>query len=73
MSENFKEVHSLMESWRGKENHNVPAEEITRMFNIYNKIMGTREYSKSCGSCRAKVWTGLKNWYDNNKSKYLND
>lgn len=66
----FLEVHSLMLSWRGKEGHRVPADEITRIFNIHNKVTGVLEYSKSCTACRARTWGRLKDWYDANKEKY---
>lgn len=66
----FMEVHSLMLAWRGKENQRVPAEDITRIFNIYNKVTGSREYSKSCGGCRQRVWSRLQQWYDSNKQNY---
>lgn len=70
LEKDFMEVHSLMLTWRGKEGHRVPAEDITRIFNIYNKVTGSREYSKACGGCRQRVWNGLKNWYDKNKQNY---
>jgi hypothetical protein len=66
----FMEVHSLIMAWRGKESQRVPSEDITRIFNIYNKVTGSREYSKSCGGCRQRVWSRLGAWYDSNKQNY---
>jgi hypothetical protein len=66
----FLEVHSLMITWRGKEGHRVPSEDVRRIFNVQNKVTGVMEYSVSCSSCRARTWNRLKEWYDSNKETY---
>jgi len=59
----FGRVDGLMQLLVGKEGHRHPAETITIMFNLYNEVFGAREYSKSCGGCRERVYKGLKQWW----------
>lgn len=67
----FLEAHQLVVEWEGKENYNVPADVITRIFSVHNKIFIDRpEYSKSCGGCRQRTWNKLKTWYHENKHMY---
>jgi hypothetical protein len=67
--EQFDQLHSLVTEWRGKEGHNVPAHVISEMFTL-NNLEFPHEYSKSCGGCRQRVWTNLKNFYDAHKSNF---
>ena len=60
----FNRVNELMQHFVGKENHRHNAEMITKLFNIYNEVFSTREYSKSCGACRERVYKGLKQWWE---------
>ena len=67
----FNRVDALMQNLVGKEGHNHPAETITILFNLYNETFATREYSKSCGSCRERVYNGLKRWWQDNGGKLV--
>jgi hypothetical protein len=67
----FIEVHNLVQRLLGKENHNHKPETIRELFNLHNRATGIIEYSTSCSGCRARVWTRLKEWYYNNKDKYI--
>lgn len=67
----FNEAHSLVTEWAGKENYNVPADVITRIFTTHNRIFPDKpEYSKGCGGCRERTWNRLKTWYYENKHLY---
>ena len=67
----FLELEPLMLHWIGREYERVPAETITQLFNIHNRIFQDRpEYSKSCGGCRQRVWSKLVTWYDIKKGEY---
>jgi uncharacterized protein YigA (DUF484 family) len=66
----FMDVHNLVQRLLGKENHNHKPETIRELFNLHNAATGVMEYSVSCASCRARTWTRLKDWYNNNKDKY---
>lgn len=70
----FLKAERLVQEWNGKENYRVPADVITEIFNVHNKIFWqNQEHSKSCGSCRQRVWNKLKTWYFENKHLYQND
>lgn len=68
--EKFKEVEELVLWLKGKENWNHNADTIRKIFNLHNEVTGIMEYSTSCGSCRARVWGRLKDWYEENKELY---
>lgn len=69
--ETFLRAQNLVEEWSGKENHRVPADVITEIFNVHNKIFWERqEHSKACAGCRQRVWNKLKTWYHENKQHY---
>jgi len=69
--ENFQLIHRLVQDWEGKEDHRVPAHIITEMFNAHNMAFpNNREYSKSCGGCRQRVWNRLKAYYHENKQSF---
>lgn len=71
IDENFSKLHGLVQAWEGKEDQRVPADVITEMFNVHNQIFpNNREYSKSCGGCRQRVWNRLKAHYHSNKQSY---
>jgi hypothetical protein len=38
------------------------------MFSLYNRIFKEKEHTKSCSSCRGRVYNRLKDWYNTNKS-----
>lgn len=66
--ETFNEIHSLVSEWEGKENHRIPADVITRIFNAHNKAHPEKpEYSKGCSGCRQRTWDRLKTYYHTNK------
>jgi hypothetical protein len=70
----FLRAESLVKEWSGKENYRVPADVITEIFNVHNKIFWERqEHSKACSGCRQRVWNKLKTWYHENKHLYEND
>lgn len=67
----FLEAHGLVLDWKGKENQNVPAEVISHIFSVHNRIFPHMpEYSKGCGGCRERVWRRLKDWHEENKHLY---
>jgi hypothetical protein len=66
--EEFSEIHGLMESWRHLNNPRVPADVMTRIFILHNKAYpNNMEHSRSCGSCQARTWSKLCQYYDSNK------
>jgi hypothetical protein len=70
----FLRAETLVSNWQGKENTRVPADVITEIFNVHNKIFFERqEHSRGCGGCRERVWNKLKTWYHENKHLYKND
>ena len=36
------------------------------MFALHNRIFREKEHTKSCGSCRGRVYNRLKEWHKNN-------
>ncbi len=67
----FERLSRIVNEWLGKENYRVPAHSIGEMFNIHNEIFPNNlEYSTSCGGCRQRVWTKIKNTYLENKHLY---
>jgi hypothetical protein len=66
MTEQFQRVDALMQTLVGRESHNHNPEVITHLFNLYNEVFLAREYSKSCGGCRERVYKGLKQWWIDN-------
>jgi hypothetical protein len=70
-NEIFEQIHNLVTEWVPKENNNVPADVITQIFNLHNKVFMDRpEYSTACGGCRQRVWNKLKTFYYENKQNY---
>lgn len=70
-TELFTQLHHLVKEWEGKEDHRVPAEVITEMFTVHNKIfLDKPEYSRGCAGCRARMWNRLKAHYHANKANY---
>lgn len=68
MNDLFKRVDELMLSLQGKENHNHNALVIRQLFNLHNEAYPNNlEFSTSCGSCRARVYKRLKQWWIDNK------
>lgn len=64
----FKQLQPIAETWIGREYERVPAETITEMFNIHNRIFPDKpEYSKACGGCRQRVWSRLVSWYNDRR------
>lgn len=60
----FMRLDSLMQELVGREGARHNEETITRLFNLNNEITGILEYSKSCGSCRSRVYNRMKEiWY----------
>jgi hypothetical protein len=68
----FTRVDNIMIKLWGKENHNHSAITIRELFNIHNELFEQKEYSTSCGGCRARVYTRVKDWWLSNKQTYLN-
>lgn len=65
----FIRVDAVVQPIIGREGHNHPPEVITQLFNLYNEVFNAREYSKACSGCRARVWKGLKAWWEAEKQK----
>lgn len=69
--QDFIQIECLVNDWNGKEDQRVPADVITIIFNMHNVVFWeNREYSKSCGGCRQRVWNKLKTWYFENRDLY---
>lgn len=69
--EDYIQIKCLVNDWHGKENSRVPADVITLIFNMHNKVFWeNKEYSKGCGGCRERVWNKLKTWYFTNQEEY---
>lgn len=70
----FLKAQRLVGEWEGKENYRVPADVITEIFNVHNKIFWeNQEHSRGCAGCRQRVWSKLKTWFHENKHLYQND
>ena len=64
----FNRVDQMMLSLVGKENHNHNAQIIRELFNLHNECYPQNlEFSTSCGGCRQRVYTKLKQWWVDNK------
>lgn len=69
--ETFYRAKALVEEWSGKENYRVPADVITEIFNVHNKIFWqNQEHSRGCAGCRQRVWNRLKTWWSENQNLY---
>lgn len=66
----LKEAAEFVQEIEPKQNHNLPAEVITRMFILHNKIFWqNQEHSRACAGCRSRVWSRLKTYYHENKHR----
>jgi hypothetical protein len=69
--EEFEEIEALMRDWRHLNNPRVPADVMTRIFNLHNKCYPEKmEHSRGCGACQARTWSKLCAWYDEHKDEY---
>ena len=67
----FFQLDPIMQRWLGREYERVPAETITEIFNIHNRIfLDKPEHSKACGGCRQRVWSRLTTWWSEKKDLY---
>lgn len=67
----FIRLNNLMMLLVGKEGHNHPPERITELFNIHNLCYPQKlEYSKSCGSCRQRVYNRVLEYWSGMKGEY---
>jgi len=66
----LKQAQDFVLEIEPKQNHNLPADVITRMFNLHNKIFfRNMEHSRGCGGCRQRVWQRLRTYYYENKGR----
>jgi|APSaa5957512535_1039671.scaffolds.fasta_scaffold145331_2 hypothetical protein len=65
----FKRVDTVMQSIICNEGGNHHPHIIEELFNTYNEIFEVKEYARACGDCRKRVFSGLKEWWDNNGGK----
>ena len=61
----YPKVKNLMENHLiGKENYRISSAIIKEMFLFHNMIFPkNRNFGRSCGACREKVYNRLKKWY----------
>lgn len=66
-----QELTGLVNEWQGKENQRVPADVVSHMFRVHNRIFPqSPEYSQGCAGCRQRVWNKLKTYYHENKANF---
>lgn len=69
--EDFAEIHQLMQDWRHLNNPRVPADVMTRIFNLHNRAYPLQmEHSRGCSSCQSRTWSKLCRFYDENKQSF---
>lgn len=67
--ETRKEIKELLDSISETKKNGLSMSILTanKMFKLYNSVTGSSEFNTGCPSCRNRVETNLRNWYETNK------